>query len=117
MRRFLLPAIFLLVVIQAFLLVVPIRTAPVNAMRSSYSEAVAYADFTGDTTGRFTFTDLPGDKTRVTGQWNTGFSSADVGDYSFTLENEKGEVINDLTQDIAAQIHINVPGTSPFQKD
>jgi hypothetical protein len=85
--------------------------------RRSFAGAVAYAEFTGEVTGFFTWTNIPGDKCRVTGQWNTGFESADVDEYSYFLEDDKDKVIQDLTKEINSQISINPPGTSPFQCD
>ncbi|GES88793.1 hypothetical protein GLOIN_2v1604363 [Rhizophagus clarus] len=79
--------------------------------------AVAYCDFKDKVTGRFTWTNIPGNKCRVTGQFNTGFDSPDVNEYSFFLEDDKGNKVNDLTNEITSQIHINPPGCSPFQCD
>ncbi|RIA95111.1 hypothetical protein C1645_758207 [Glomus cerebriforme] len=78
---------------------------------------VAYCDFTDNVTGRFTWTNIPGGKCRVTGQFNTGLESPDVSDYEFTLEDDSGKTIQDLTEGIRKQIHINVPGCSPYQCD
>ena len=78
---------------------------------------VVYADFTGVVTGRFTWTNIPGNKCRVTGQFNTGLDNPNVSEYTFHLEDGSGSVIQDLTSDIASQIHINPPGSSPFQCD
>jgi hypothetical protein len=78
---------------------------------------VAYCDFKDKVTGRFTWTNIPGNKCRVTGQFNTGLDSSDVKEYSFFLEDEDGNKVNDLTKEIAAQIHINPPGASPFECD
>ncbi|RGB24845.1 hypothetical protein C1646_725208 [Rhizophagus diaphanus] len=85
--------------------------------RFSGTGAVAYCDFGDKVTGRFTWTNIPGNKCRVTGQFNTGLESPDVKEYSFFLEDDKGNKVHDLTKEITAQIHINPPGASPFQCD
>jgi hypothetical protein len=77
--------------------------------------SVAYADFIDTVTGRFTFTTLPGDKTRVTGQFDTGITSPDISAYQFLLQDGDQRTVQDITQHIAAQAHINVPGTNAFQ--
>ncbi|PKY39915.1 hypothetical protein RhiirA4_394035 [Rhizophagus irregularis] len=85
--------------------------------RFSGAGAVAYCDFGDKVTGRFTWTNIPGNKCRVMGQFNTGLESPDVKEYSFFLEDDKETKVHDLTEEIASQIHINPPGASPFQCD
>lgn len=85
--------------------------------RFSGTGAVAYCDFTDKVTGRFTWTNIPGNKCRVTGQFNTGLESPDIQEYSFFLEDDKENKVHDLTKDIASKVHINPPGASPFECD
>uniref|UniRef100_A0A1D1XV61 Gamma-aminobutyric acid receptor subunit beta n=1 Tax=Anthurium amnicola TaxID=1678845 RepID=A0A1D1XV61_9ARAE len=95
------------------------QSTPLNPLEKRFSGAgaVAYCDFKDEVTGRFTWTNIPGNKCRITGQFNTGLTSPDVKDYTFFLEDDKETVVHDLTDDIAKQIHINVPGCSPYQCD
>jgi hypothetical protein len=82
---------------------------------------LAVAEFVGlppsQVVGRVTFTDIGADM-RVTGQWNQGFLDPNVAAYRFLIVNTiTGHTDYDLTNDIASQIHISVPGTSPFVLD
>ncbi|CAB4429710.1 unnamed protein product [Rhizophagus irregularis] len=85
--------------------------------RFSGAGAVAYCDFGDKVTGRFTWTNIPGNKCRVMGQFNTGLESPDVKEYSFFLEDDKETKVHDLTEEIASQIHINPPGNDSFQRN
>ncbi|CAB4413874.1 unnamed protein product [Rhizophagus irregularis] len=78
---------------------------------------VAFADFEGEVTGRFTWTNIPGEKCRVTGQFNTGLDSADIGDYELFIKDDDGKVIQDLTKEFRNEVTINPPGCSPFEVD
>jgi len=108
---------YLLAMIALFCMIFvgSIQSSPLD--RRSFAGAVAYADFTDKVTGRFTWTNIPDNKCRMTGQWNTGFDSPNVDEYSYFLEDDKEGVIQELTKEINAQISINPPGTSPFQCD
>lgn len=117
MKRFL--ALFILLV------VVVISSAIVSPVRSTHAVGgVWYADFTGGeagsetgaVSGRVTFTEIPGGICRHTAQFNTGFESADVDDYTFIIVDDNNKLLLDLTNNYR-EIHINVPGTSPIQID
>jgi hypothetical protein len=53
----------------------------------------------------------------MTGHFNKGFISPNVNDYEFVVMDKKGNTKMDFTKEIRKQIHIYVPGTSPFQVD
>ncbi|CAB4379664.1 unnamed protein product [Rhizophagus irregularis] len=78
---------------------------------------VAFADFEGKVTGRFTWTNIPEEKCRVTGQFNTGLDKPDIGDYKLCIEDDDGKVIQDLTDEFRRKVTINPPGSSPFEVD
>jgi hypothetical protein len=90
------------------------QTAPLNK-RQKVGE-VAFADFTDGAEGRFTWTNIPGNRCRVTGQFNKGLEDPDVNNYELLLVDQDGNVIQDMTPEFK-QITINPPGGSAFEKD
>lgn len=69
---------------------------------------VVYVDFNPKPClGRITFTELPGDVVRMTGQMNIGFPD-DTASYRFT--------VGDISETFDAD-QIFPPGTAPFQED
>ncbi|GES97377.1 hypothetical protein GLOIN_2v1604363 [Rhizophagus clarus] len=109
--------IFAFITLVSLIFVGLTQSTPLVPLQKRFTGDVAYCDFGDKVTGRFTWTNIPGNKCRVTGQFNTGLDSPNVGDYSFFLEDGSGNSVHDLTQEIASQIHINPPGASPFQCD
>ncbi|RGB39543.1 hypothetical protein C1646_754383, partial [Rhizophagus diaphanus] len=90
------------------------QTAPLIKRQEG---AVAYADFEGEVTGRFTWTNIPEEKCRVTGQFNTGLNSPDIEDYELFIEDDDGKVIQNLTEEFRREVTINPPDGSAFQVD
>ena len=95
-----------------------IQTAPLN--KRQFDPETAYVDLSDSDSpeipeGRITFANF--DSVRMTGQFNKGFISPNVNDYEFIVMDKKGNTKMNFSKEIRKQIHINVPGTSPFQVD
>ena len=105
-------------------------------IQTAHGSSIAYVDFPDppalvearrikddmEVTGRFTWAKIPGNKTRVAGQFNNGFKSSDVNDYTFSIEcrdnSKRGNKSRKMfTDDLKKKLHITPPGTSPYQND
>nr|CAG8636391.1 4545_t:CDS:1 [Entrophospora candida] len=93
-----------------------INASPILSEKREIVGEVAFADLLL-CDGRVTFTQLNG-FTRVTGQFNIGFTDPDPNDYKFRVVNKNGKKKKrDFTNEIIKQLFINPPGTSPFLFD
>ncbi|RIB13783.1 hypothetical protein C2G38_2196890 [Gigaspora rosea] len=87
----------------------------IAARRYEYrQEKTCHRDFNDDVTGKMIFSE---GSVRVTGQFSKGFTSSDINEYEFQIEDCNGTLIFDMTKKLRCKIHINAPGTSPFEED
>jgi hypothetical protein len=110
---------FLVIIAICMILIGLTQTTPLK-LNKRLTGNVAYCDFT-DPTGRITFTDYVDDKShkkcRMIGEFTNDFKSHDIKKYEFLIEDKKGHVKHDLTNDISDKITGNGSGSSPFQVD
>ncbi|CAJ0627788.1 7335_t:CDS:2 [Entrophospora sp. SA101] len=83
---------------------------------------VAFATFdnggsTGKCSGEFHFTQITPDTTRITGQFNTGFTSTIQSDYTFIIVDKNGVTKFDFTKIIRSMLFFYPPGTAVIQFD
>ncbi|CAG8740762.1 5468_t:CDS:1, partial [Cetraspora pellucida] len=67
--------------------------------------------------GRFTWKETSGNVTRVNGNCMSGFDDPDINNYTFRLEDNHGEVIFDLSENIHKCVKVVSPGITPYKEN
>ncbi|RIA84021.1 hypothetical protein C1645_785084, partial [Glomus cerebriforme] len=115
-----------MIVLICMILIGLTQTAPLNKRQSGESGSVAYADFAGGdfkkrsnpVLGRFTFSNTPGKKCRVIGQFNGGLESPNIKDYILQIVKKNGDLVFDLTKTFTnGKVSVHMSGTTPYQQD